>query len=270
MIVNDHGTDFTTKFDVDKISHPDSQLVKIRGNMFSLGDVRQEYNDFGEKNKSMTIVYDDVFQYTSIGLMDIIFELRDIPSPIPIKEFMGRKCSGNKFVKDICSVWGVSPEEVDYIERKYYAEILRRSPLSSNSKGFMMMREFLNSQLFVFRNYCDGIKENLDLLAKKYKNADKKQYVSMETYYLNGQTQKEYFESLSNEKYRYFEIVITDDAGSVMTTIDKHKIDVGSSIFTFMNHNGLSKDQYETVLLNEGYGNGDYRIDFIKEGLALC
>ena len=268
MIVNDRGTDFRTRINVDKIVHPDSEIVKVRGNLFSLKDVRQEYNEYGEKNKSMT--YDDVFQYTSIGLLDLLFEMRDIPSKLPINEFLERKCSGNKFVKDICLVWGISPEEVDYVEKEYYAEILRRSPLSKNSKGFLMMREFLNSQLFVFKHYCDGIKENLDILGKKYRHADKEQYVSMEEYFLNGMTQKEYFESLDDNKYRYLEIVITDDAGSIMSTIDKHKIDVGSNIFTFMKHNGLSKEQYETVLLNDGYGNGDYRINFIKEGLALC
>lgn len=270
MIINDRGTDFRTTYDIDSVAHPDSEIVKIYGKEYALGVVRNVFGDHEEKNNGMIVFYDDVFQYTSIGLLDIIFELKGIQSPLPINEFMERKCSGLKFVENICSIWGITRQEIDYINKTYYAEILERSPLSSNSKSFMMMRQFLDSQLLVFRYNCNGLNKIFEKLREEYKNAITDKYVSLELDFRGTKSEYEYLNGLNETRYHLMEIVATENAGDVSKFIEDKHVDVGSNIFTFRNHNGLSIEQLCTVVARDGFGNGDYKVHFIKEEMALC
>ena len=71
------------------------------------------------------------------------------------------------------------------------------------------------------------------------------------------------------DKFDYFKCLFTANAGDAMKVIDERNIDVGANIFTTLKHNGLSNDQLTTIYFNRGLGNGDYMINFIKEGIAL-
>ena len=269
MIINDKGQDFRTKFDIDTINHPDSEIVKIYGKKFRLGDVRATCQMYNERMSNMTIFYDNVFQYTSIGLMDIIFEKYNIPSNIPINEFMNRSVSSDKFVKTVCGLWGVSEKDIDDIERENYIEILKRSPLTKNTVAFLKMRQFLNGQRFVFKYQCPEMSSVLYDLGSSYVNAEK-QHVSTELDYLNGNSISAYLEHIPDIKKRFLEIVVTEDAGSVAKYFDKFGCSAGSNIITFLKHNGLTDEQYLRILENDGFGNENYVVNFIKEGIAYA
>ncbi len=269
MIINDKGQDFRTKFNIDTIAHPDSEIVKIYGKNFRLGDVRATCQAYNERLSNMTIFYDNTFQYTAIGLMDLIFEKFNIPSNLPITEFMNRSISADKFVKTVCGLWGVSEKDVDDIERENYIEIMKRSPLTKNTEAFLLMRHFLMGQRFVFKYQCPEMAVVLNDLKSRYVNIDK-QCIPIEMDYLNGNSISDYLKHLPSVKKSYLEIVVTEDAGSVMDYFDKHGCMTGSNIITFLKHNGLTDKQYFTILNNEGFGNENYIVNFIKEGIAYA
>lgn len=269
MIINDKGQDFKTKYNIDTIAHPDSEIVKIYGKNFRLGDVRANCQMFNERMSNMTIFYDNTFQYTAIGLMDLIFEKFNIPSKLPIKEFMNRSVLADKFVKTICGLWGVSEKDIDDIERENYIEILRRSPFTRNTEAFLMMRQFLSTQRFVFKYPCPEMISVLNELKGKYINAEK-QYTSVGLDYLNGNSISSYLENMPESKRHCLEIVVVEDAGSVTSFFDKKGCQSGSNIITFLKHHGLSEDQYENILMNDGFGDGNYIVNFIKEGIAYA
>ena len=272
MIINDKSsTDFKTVYNIDTTIHPDSENVICGNNTIKLGDIRKLYDDIDDsKPVPMMIMYDDMYQYTSLGLLDLLFDMHNIDSNIPIKAFMERSTSGLNFVKSICKVWNITSEEVDYVLKKYYAEILSRSPLSRNAESIIKSRPMASSQLFIFKYYAPGIKECIMDTIKKYGSrnySDINKPIKFD--FLNDTSEYEYYKNLPKIKFDYLKCLFTANAGDAMKAIDERNIDVGANIFTTLKHNGLSNEQLSTIYFNRGLGNGDYMINFIKEGIAL-
>lgn len=265
MIVNDHKlSDFRTQYNID-VSRPDSEKIRYYGKDVTLGDIRGTFNQFQERPKNMVIFYDNMFQYTSLGLLDLIYDIKNIVSPLPVKEFYDRDELGNDFVKKMCDLWGISSEEVDKIEKDNYKEILMRSPITKFAVPFIKMRKGLRSQIFVFKYYVDGIAEMFDDIKTKYLSAVG-EYVSIETEFLNGKSIKEYLETYSEIKRSRLEYVATEDAGSLINYIESKKIE-GTEILTFPIHNGMAPEQMLKVMDNDsGFGFGDYIVKFMNEG----
>ena len=269
MIINDKGQDFRTKYNIDTVKHPDSEIVKIYGKKFKLGDVRAVCKSYDEHLSDMTIFYDNMFQYTAIGLMDVIFEKFDIPSNIPIKEFMSRKVLADKFVKTVCGLWGVSEKDVDDIERECYVEILKRSPFTKNAEGYLLMRRFLNTQRFVFKYQCPEMEFVLNELKREFGYNVEKRFTSVELDYLNGNSISTYLKHMPEIKKRCLEIIVVEDAGAICSYFDKNGCN-SSNIITCLDHNGLTEEQFQTILLLNGFGNENYIVNFIKEGIAYA
>ncbi len=269
MIINDKGQDFRTKYNVDRIKHPDSEIVKIYGKDFKLGDVRAACAMYNERLSDMTIFYDNVFQYTSIGLMDLVFEKFNIPSNIPIKEFMNRTVLADKFVKSICKLWGVSEQDVDNIERDCYIEILKRSPFTKNTEAYLLMRRFLNTQRFVFKYQCPEMASVLNELKRGFGQNAEMRFTSVEMDYLNGSSIKTYLKHMPDVKKHCLEIIAVEDAGTICSFFDEHGC-AGSNIITFLNHNGLTPDHLLQIVKNDGYGFENYIVNFIEEGIAYA
>lgn len=272
MIINDKSSiDFKTVYNIDNVLHPDSENIICGKNNVRLGDIRKLYDDIDDsKSVPMMIMYDDMYQYTSLGLLDLLFDIHDIDSNIPIKAFMERSSSGLDFVKSICNIWNISSEEVDYVFKKYYAEILRRSPLSRNAESIIKARSISSSQLFVFKYYAPGIKECiLDAISNYGSKSYTDSKIPVLFDFLNDSSEYDYYKKLPKYKFDYFKCLFTANAGSAMEIIDKRNIDVGANIFTTLKHNGLTNDQLTTIYMNRGLGNGDYMINFIEEGIAL-
>ena len=272
MIINDKSSiDFKTVYDIDETQHPDNEDILCGQNKVRLGDIRKFFNDIDDsRSVPMMIMYDDMYQYTSLGLLDLLFDIHKIDSNIPIKAFMERKTSGLDFVKSICKVWNISPEEVDHTFKTYYAEVLRRSPLSRNAESIIKARPMSSSQLFVFKYYVPGIKEAILDAIQTYGSRNKED-ISIPTMFdfLNDRTEYDYYKKIPKTRLDFFKCVFTANAGDAMKVIDERKIDVGANVFTTLKHNGLDEDQLTTIYINRGMGNGDYMINFIEEGIAL-
>lgn len=260
MVLDDVNlANFKTTHSTDD-NHPDSEIVRYYGQEITLGQLRRGFNDV-EHLGNMSIFYDDIFQYTSLGLLDLIFEIKNINSPLPIKSFFERDCLGNDFVKSICALWGIDKKEVDFIERKYYSEILRRSPLSKNAIPFLNLRKSLRSQTFIFRHPFKEVNEVFDSVRDQYNGADGG-YVSLEFDYTNGLSEKEYLENIQKNRLERFEFTVTQDLGAVMDFFDKNKIK--GTIITMSTHVQATDEQLRDALLD--YTDG-YTVKFMKEGI---
>ena len=259
IIDNPNLINFKTKSEIDT-SHPDSEIVRYYGQEITLGALRQGFNEL-DRLYNMSLFYDDVFQYTSLGLLDLIFEIKKIESPLPIKDFFKRSMLGNKFVKIITNLWGIPDEEVDYIEKKYYSEILRRSPLSKNAKPFLNLRKSLRSQTFIFRHKFDNPHEVFEPLRNCYKGADGG-YVSLEFDYTNGLSEKDYLSKVPKNRYERFEITVAQDLNAAMTFFEEKSIN--GTILSTPNHNCATDEQIYKIANECTVG---YTVKLMEEGI---
>jgi len=260
MIIDNHNmTNFKTQHIVDD-SHPDSEIVRYYGQEIALGQLRRGFNDL-EHLGNMSIFYDDMFQYTSLGLLDLIFELKHINSPLPLNDFFKRGIFGNKFVKVIAELWGVSAVEVDAIEKKYYPEILRRSPLSKNAVPFLNLRKSIRSQTLIFRHKFKEVHEVFDGIRDQYNGADGG-YVSLEFDYTNGQSEREYLANVPKNRQERFEITVAQDLGAVMEFFDTRKLN--GTIISTVKHNGATDEQLFNAVSDYTVG---YTVKLMEEGI---
>lgn len=259
ILDNHHLINFKTQHTIND-EHPDSEIVRYYGQEITLGQLRKGFDDL-EHLGNMSIFYDDVFQYTSLGLLDLVFEIKKINSPIPIKDFFDREVFGNEFVKNICGLWGISKEEVDAIEAKYYAEILRRSPMSKNAIPFLNLRKSIRSQTLIFRHKFNGVHDTFDVIRDKYVGADGG-FVSLEYDFMQGRSEKEYLANVSKNRYERFEITVAQDLGAVMDFFEKNSI--SGTIISTVNHNGANKDQLVKIV--NDYIDG-YTVKLMEEGI---
>jgi hypothetical protein len=254
---------YETEYMIDKDAHPDSQMIKFCGKEIPLGEIRKIYEKFEEKKYNMASFYDDMFQYTSLGLLDVIFDIKNINSPIPFKSFFKRKATyGKQFVYEAVKRFNIEKEEVDEIEKKYYEEIIRRSPISHNAESFFKIREICDKQLLI-------IKYPLSIERKMIRHIQeafgKDEYISLDIDYIGNKSEEEYLKELSEAKTIYFDIAICQDAASLIEFIVSRKIN-NTQILTPLEHNGLSaeaKFTFEAYL--EGTGPNNCKLNYIKE-----
>lgn len=254
---------FKTQYFIDKSSHPDNEVIRFCGKDMALGEVRRLYENFEEKRYNMISFWDDMFQYTSLGLIDIIFDLHHINSPIPVKPFFNRKATyGKEFVYDTVKRFNITKDEVDNIEKNHYEEIILRSPLSKNAAGFFKIRNICTSHLLVLKyplSNIDTITQNLQ------ETFGQDEYISLEVDYCYNKTEEEYLNTISKAKESYFDIIICQDAASIIEFLVSHSIK-GSQILTPLDHNGLSFEaQYTFLEFLEGLSPNASKLHYVKE-----
>jgi hypothetical protein len=262
MFLND-ADKYKTTFNIDKVNHPDTEIVKFAGKDIQLGEVRKLYESFEEKKYNMLSFYDDMFQYTSLGLIDLIFEIHKINSPIPIKSFINRRnVYGKYFVYELMKRFKINKEEIDTIEKKYYEEVLRRSPISANAEGYFKMRDICQAQLMIFK-YPFSLEKRM---ARTVQEAfGKNEYISFEIDYCKNLTEEEYIKASGKSRSKYFDIVICQDAASVIEYIDAHKI-YDTHILTPLEHCGLSNEmKYAMEAYTNGVGPNNCRLHYVNE-----
>jgi hypothetical protein len=256
---------YKTVYNIDKENHPDDEIVTFSGKEFPLGEVRKLYEAFDEKKYSLLSFWDDMFQYTSLGLIDLLFELHNINSPIPIRSFFGRKkIYGKHFVYELMKRFKIQKEEIDTIEKKYYEEILKRSPISPNAEGYFKLREICSRHLMVFKYNFSIIKTVARTVQESF---GKNEYISFETDFLGTRTEEEYLKLLPSRYPRFFDISICQDAASIIEYMDKYHIS-DTHILTPLEHCGLSNEiKYTIEAYTDGVGPNNCRLHYIKEKL---
>ncbi|MDR1502260.1 MAG: hypothetical protein LBT43_07385 [Prevotella sp.] len=254
---------YKTEINIDKINHPDTEIIDYHGNMMQLGDIRKLYEQFEEKRYNMISFYDDIFQYTSLGLLDLIFDLHNINSPIPFKSFFKRHCIyGKQFIYDIVKRFNITKEQVDDIEKNNYEEILRRSPVSHNANSYFKIREICSNQLLVMKYPFSIANTFIRFIQETY---GKDEFISLELDYLGNKTEEEYLKTFPKSKISYFDIVICQDAASIIEFMVEKNIK-GTEILTPFDHCGISNEAklaFETYL--GGTGPNGCKIHYVNE-----
>jgi hypothetical protein len=254
---------YKTTYNIDKVNHPDSEIVKISGKSVPLGEVRKLYETFEEAKYNLFSFYDDMFQYTSLGLIDLLFEIHNINSPIPIKLFFNRRTIyGKHFVYNFMERYDIDKEEVNSVEEKYYEEILKRSPISPNAEGYFKIRNICQGQLMVFKYPFSVVKKVTRIIQEAFGRSE---YISFEVDYRRNKTEEEYLKTLLDSKSSYVDIVICQDAASVIEYIDAHNI-MNAHILTPFDHCGLSQElKYVMEFHTNGVGPNNCRVYYVKE-----
>jgi hypothetical protein len=255
--------DLNVRYNIDKETRPDNQEVLFCGKKHPLGEIRKLYDAYNEQKYGMFSFYDDMFQYTSLGLMDVLFTLHNIKDDIPVEAFLKRRIVyGKDFVYAYMRKYGITRKEVDEVEQKYYEVILECSPVAKNGVGFFKMRTIASRHLMVLKYPFKGV----DTVIRQWKERyGKNEFTSLEVDYCGNKTEQEYLESLPKERFMYFDIAICQDGGALLEFINKNKIQ-DTQIITPFEHCGISEEaRYIYFHYTEGVGPNNSRILYINE-----
>lgn len=266
--MKDHDINkYKTIYTYDKDRHPDSEKIRFLNKDVTLGEIRSAFSAFDERRYKSIVFYDDIFQYTSLGLFDIVCEIYGFDELPPINDFFNRKeIYGVEFIFNYLNKkypGRISLEDILKIEKENYGEIIQRSPLSKNFRPLFKIRELMDAQLIVFKYKFNGVVGFLKSISKDFDEG----YCSIEPVYLNGSTEKNFYKTLPKNKLNYFDIVICNDAKSLLDyTIEK---DIEETyILTSMNHCGITEEDrvlYEVLL--EGVGPNYSNINYLAEDI---
>lgn len=139
-----------------------------------IGDKTVNYNYITDnfpinKDKPMNILvyWDDVCQYTSFALIEIINCLYKCNAKIDIEHFFSRPneySNGMNYVYKLFEK-SLNPKQIDQIKQKYYWKILEMSVKSSIYTSLMKINTFISRIGFVFPykfDNCDSLRLGLN------------------------------------------------------------------------------------------------------------
>ena len=257
---------YKTTYTIDKEKHPDSEVINFLGRKMTLGEIRSQYAKFDERKYKMISFYDDIFQYTSLGLYDLICDKYKLNDKIPIKAFFNRtEVDGIDFVVNTINKLhpeiGLTKEIAKTIERENYDAIISRSPFSKNFDGLCKIRETLSHHMMVFKYKFDGY----DAFLKSISERVDTDYTTFEPVFLNGASDSELYESIPESRYSYFDMVVCNNAKALFDFIMEKNIQE-VMLLTPINHNGVPPEDLALYsLLLEGTGPNNSQIQYISE-----
>lgn len=256
---------FKPTYNIDKVSHPDSEVIKFCGRELTLGEIRDTYSKFEETKYGMISFFDDVYQYTSLGLLDMLYDMLKVDEPMDLKSFFKRKeVYGIDWVFNKVSKYGLTKDEIETFLMKRYDEVLDRSPVAKNINGLFKLREIMDRQILVFKYQFNGQDAFISYIKSKYGHSE---YTSLEVAYSHRKTELEFYKSLPASKYTYFNVVACNDAQSLLDFIIEKDIK-DTCILTSLYHSGIPNEDIVTYKdLFDGIGPQNSRINYMKEGV---
>lgn len=256
---------FRTTYTIDKSAHPDSEVIHFCGKDRTLGEIRQHYSKFDERKYKMIIFFDDIIQYTGLGLYEVVCDLYGIKDyTIPVADYVNRKqMYGVDWVCDKVEKFNIPKEEVYRIEKEYYTDIVAKSPVSSNAEGIFRMRDILEGQMIVFRYKFSGMDKFIENVKETYCSGS---YSSLEPVILNGASEESFYKQLPKSRYSYMDIVVCNDAASLLDFIIDNNIN-DAQILTSLDRCGLTGEEQAAYNYFEDVGPNNSRLMYLKEGI---
>ena len=152
MINNDFFIDNEIHFKENK----DERLLdkniafNLNGAEFNLEVFQKAFPNYRKKYKAL-IYWDDMMQYTAVGLVDVISEKKNLNFFFDIDKFVNRKeyPNGIDYVKNVIYP-DMDPKEIDAIYRNNYFEILQRSPITPLFNNIFYMKNIVDSYTLTF------------------------------------------------------------------------------------------------------------------------
>lgn len=229
---------YETTFDIDKQTYPDDMKVRICGKDMSLGDARNYYDNFLEHRYKMILFWDDIVQYTSLGLLDLLYQYNDIHEKIIVSEIFDRDFPTYTIDKiyEIGKNHNLSKEYINSFFESHYEEILKCSPLSKGAQSFFKLRDILDSMILIFSYKFDSCEKIVKELTETYPT---RQYSSINIMFKNNKTEEEILNNIYNTNKTYVDIVALQEGGALVELIAKHDLHE-ITIMCPEHHNGIA------------------------------
>ena len=241
-------------------SHLDTEKVNYLGKEFLLGDLRALFESTKERRYHVVIFYDDIMQYTSLGLLEEIYKRFDIDSPIPVKPFLSRTIpEGKQYLIEHLKPFEVSEIAINAIENECYKDIIHTSPRSKNFHGIWKMREIFSKVTLVFKYEFPEIEQIIRLFSRCY---ERENYNIVETVFRRNRSEYEFLKTLG--KYQ-FDIIFCCNAAGILDFIQETKLN-DTIIVSSYKHCGLNEDEKAIIAALE-MGPCKSSLHYITEGL---
>lgn len=143
--------DINIKMNVDP-NLKDDTILQMGDNQISYGELKDMYNIVNQDSIRCLIYWDDVCQFTSLGLIEVINALLGTNAKIDFEHFFTRP---NEFIYGIEYVYKLyenvlKPQEIDKIKRKYYWKIMEISLKSMVFQSVVKINNFYEKIGFYF------------------------------------------------------------------------------------------------------------------------
>lgn len=235
--MNNDGVIYNKKFNL--VENIDEQLldpnkkIKFGDGEYSLREIRNLIPS-KEKKVRLFIEWDNMCQYTALGLLSKLNEITGEKRTIDIAKFVRRENypNGIDYVKyEIYK--DADPKLIDSVITKYYPEILLKSPITNFLAQINFLSFMTESITFMFRYHHPKLDELIEdishnkLMDRVYCN---------KTYLPDEFCEEKYIKATST-----YDFYLVPDMGLYYQTLineGKHN----TSIMGYRDHNGISKE----------------------------
>lgn len=253
------------------------EKIIINNESFDMKEYRKLEKKFKpneNKLKDVIVFWDDLIQYTTLGLIDCILDdKKEIVDKIYDYDlFFYRKTEDSYYIDFIKNLFknnfkiDLTDDYIKSIELKNCVKILKTSPASSFFHSFIRSEFIYKSVLFCFRHYFNGIEDFVRSIKNRFteKNNIELRCVTLDNY-------KDETEFLLKHGKNY-NLFIMQNLGKGFEYLEKSEHN-GVSFISPWQHNGVSKDFFTAT--SALYGNcrfGPYNSELVlfDEGIAIC
>ena len=243
----------------EKLKDPNLKL-KFGNNEFTMAEINNIIPS-KEKKIDLFIEWDNMCQYTAIGLVSLLNELIKENRSIDIKKFMERDeyPNGIDYVKNVIFS-DLKPELIDKAIEKYYTKIMAKSPVTDFFQKLNLMKFMLNSVTFMFRYNIPGLSAFVDEISEDKFNHEIDCRFCVYT--------SEEMEIEAIKRFPIKELYVVPDMGLYYHTMMENKKEC-TNILSYVHHNGINPmilSYYFNDFINVGLeGPNNISLNFIHE-----
>lgn len=234
------GDEIDYTFNKDPKLKDDTELDIDGKSSITYGELKERYPIRMQEPIKCLVYWDDVCQYTSIGLIEVVNALCGANAKIDLEHFFTRP---NEYIYGIKYVYklfegSVSKKDIDAIKKKYYWKILEISLKSTVFNSLLQTNSFYQKLGFYFPykfDHCNELQAGFKDIFFKNKPFD-----SLKFYY--GSDDKKSFNQIMKEDG--YNSVITPNLISVYEYILDNKMK-RITLIGPEDHNGFTEDIYK-------------------------
>lgn len=236
-------------------------------------ELEKKFKPNENKLKNVIVFWDDLIQYTTLGLIDCILEDKKeiIDKIYDYDLFFYRKTEDSYYIDFIKKLFKnnfnleLTEEYIKSIELNNYVKILKISPASSFFHSFIRCEPIYNSVLFCFRHYFNGIEDFVRSIKDRFSDKSK---IEMRCVTLDSYKDETEFLLKHGKNYNLF-IMQNLDNGFEYLEKSKHN---GVCFISPWLHNGVPNEYF--IASSSIYGNcrfGPYNseLTLFDEGIAI-
>lgn len=235
---------FSTK---ENLINDDNRKINIGGKELTLGEFRKmekELKDVHFKKKErykLTVFWDDVIQYTTLGFIDFLRIVTDLPesimeklNSIEIKDFFKRdEVDGIDYLLKVVPEF--DKDEIKSIFKKYYDMILRHSPVSALYDIIGKSKDIFTDIFIIFDYKPEQIATLDEDLKKQIKENGNKTPIEIKYGFINGRTKDEFIEEFITDDF--LNLVITNNGGDILYHIINREVKDATVLLPGKHHN---------------------------------